>query len=412
MMSKFVSDIISLTPSNKHLDTRATKFHSLLSFYGYKCVLISSFGRIQTSENISSSKLSRNASSKYLISFFWETTRIYWHKFKNSRNLLSKLISPIVFIVYIAGMIFINFYRIRLIRCKVLIVHESIYTFAALVSKYLFGTKIIVDVHDDYRSLGIPFHDHFFYKNFKEPFDEFLRRTLYKNAQVCFTVSNSLAMELSSRYGRNFEVFLNTNDFFSQNENLVRSKPKLSLNELNSEKCITGIFIGNYKESLNLSFLESDIWSKSNKKFKFVFYGKGYENTLSKFGQSDYVSFHKPIDFRTDVFDFNGFDFGFMPLNDKNKSVKFALPNGLFTLIDAQLPVLYPDLLEMKKLNSELNFGILSDFSDPLNIFWNISSLIELNYRAQFKNDLFYKKYTPKKDNDRFVSIIRSLLNH
>lgn len=217
MMSKFDSDIISLTPSNKHLDTRATKFHSLLSFYGYKSVLISSFGKIQTSENISSPKLPRNASSKYLFSFFWNTISIYWHKFKNSRNLFSKLISPIVLIAYIAGIIFINFYRIGIIRCKVLIVHESIYTFVALVSKYLFGTKIIVDCHDDYHSLGIPFHDHFFYKNFKEPFDEFLRRILYKNAAVCFTVSDSLAMELSSRYGRNFEVFLNTNDFFSQN---------------------------------------------------------------------------------------------------------------------------------------------------------------------------------------------------
>jgi len=410
-MSKSISDVTSLTPSDQHLDSRATKFHSLLSLYGYKCVLISSFGRNQTSENTLTTKLSRNVSHKYLTSFFWETTRIYWHKYKNSRNLFSKLISPIIFIVYIAGVISINFYRIGFIRCKVLIVHESIYTFAALVSKYLFGTKIVVDVHDDYRSLGIPFHDNFFYKNFKEPFDEMLRKILYKNAQVCFTVSNSLANELSSRYGRSFEVFLNTNDYFSQNQNLIRKKPKLNQNGLDSQSSHTGIFIGNYKESLNLSFLDSNVWSESNEKFYFVFYGKGYENAPSKFKQKNYVTFHKPINLGIDFFDFNDFDFGFMPLNDKNKSVQFALPNGLFTLIDAQLPVLYPNLLEMKQLNNELNYGMLSDFSDPLNIFRNISELIRLNYGSQSKIDLFYKKYNLLKDNDRFVSIIRSLLN-
>jgi hypothetical protein len=410
MIAKKNLDITSLTPNNRDLDSRALKFHDLLVSQGLSCLLISSFGKNKSNKEVSNPNPSKKIKYENRVGMFWRIVRKAWYKFRDSHNFLTKLLSPIIFIGYVIGITYINFYRVGLIRSKVLIVHESIFTFTALTSKLIFGVKIIVDVHDDYQALTIPFRNHYFYRFFKEPFDEFLRRILYKNAHVCITVSDSLAGELSSRYSRNFEVVLNTNNFFSQNKLLYPKELTTdSIDFLNIEN-ITGLFIGNFKNSLDLSFLDPVVWHEFNNKIKFVFYGNGYEKIASKFKQCDYVSFNNAVDLCNDSFDFNNFDFGFMPLNNKDISVKFALPNGLFTLIDARLPILFPNLTEMVSLNNLLNYGLLSDFSDPSDIMCNISKIVKWDYKDNFRFDLYYEEYNQDFANDRFAEIIQKLI--
>jgi hypothetical protein len=410
MIAKKTLDITSLTPNHRDLDSRALKYHVLLVSQGLSCLLISSFGKIKSNKEVSNSNQSQKKLYENIVGLFWRIVRKTWYKFRDSHNFLTKLFSPIIFIGYIIGILFINFYRVGLIRSKVVIVHESIFTFTALTSKLIFGVKIIVDVHDDYQALTIPFHNHYFYRFFKEPFDEFLRRILYKNAHVCITVSDSLAGELASRYSRKFEVILNTNNFFSQNKLLYKKKIHTNAINILDIENVTGLFIGNFKKSLDLSFLDSEAWYEHQNRFKFVFYGNGYEKIASKYKLCNYVSFNNAIDLCNENFDFNKFDFGFMPLNHKDRSVKFALPNGLFTLIEARLPILFPNLIEMVLLNNILNCGLLTDFSDPLEIIANISKIVKWDHKENFRFDLYYEKYNQDFESNRFANIIQSLI--
>lgn len=410
MITKKTLDIISLTPNNRNLDSRALKFHVLLLSQGLSCLLISSFGKIKSNKEVLNSNSSQKNTCGNLVGMFWRIVRMAWYKFRDSHNFLTKLLSPIIFISYIFGILFINFYRVGIVRSKVLIVHESIFTFTALISKFIFGVKIIVDVHDDYQALTIPFRHHYFYRFFKEPFDEFLRRILYKNAHICITVSNSLAAELSSRYSRNFEVILNTNNFFSQNKTLFPKKIAPNPQDLLNNRNITGIFIGNYKNSLDFSFLDPLVWHGLDNRFKFIFYGNGYERIALEFEQCEYVSFNNAIDLCNDSFNFDNFDFGFMPLNTADASVRFALPNGLFTLIEARLPILFPNLIEMVSLNNLLNYGLLSDFSDPLDIIFKIPKIVNWHHKENSRFDLYHDKYNQIFDDNRFFTIIQRLI--
>ena len=406
MFSQKKWDVVSITPAHRLLDSRANKFHKTATKKGLLTCIISNFGKeIQYFENYQTSKIPKRIGN--LDTQKLNLAKQIWNFYKNHNNLpINALLLPALIVGYISRVLYINFFRIKFFKSKVLIVHEAFFLPLALVHKFFYKSQIIVDVHDDYRNIINKQNSTMFHIIFKNLFDETSRRILYKIANIRITVSHSLAQELKLIYARDFEVIRNINSFFIENENLIKKQylqPRISSNSV-----YRGIFIGNNKNSLKLDWLYDEFWN--TEKYEFNFFGNGYDS-IKLVSDVQHVRFHQAIDFNNEFFDFNDFDFGFIPLDIQNKSVKYALPNGFFTLNDAQLPILMPNIIELDSLNKKYNIGRLSNFQNAKNVYKDLAMLIQEYFECSRKNILTCEIHDWNAEEKIFIKLLDSLLN-
>jgi hypothetical protein len=351
-------DIVSLTPSHLNLDNRARRIHEVLTREGYKTLILHNIANpiiqigLVNDQKAQENEIHSESTFHYLLSFFWNL-------YKRIPTIFSIVSSPLMALIYVLYVVKINFFTVHIPKSKCIVIHESIFTLYAILQSWLHGTKIVVDVHDDYSSL-IPKHlQNHFDRYYRIPIEEYFRKLLYKKAHYCFTVSRSLADELNSRYCRKFLVIRSIPDFFDFHPSRLQKAD--GIHQFTRESW-RGIFIGNYKLSLETRFLSSDSWINYNPSTTFEFVGEGYDDLREKMSKFSHVKFRDPIDFSNDYFDFNEYDFGFIPINPSDKAMRHALPNGLFILMFANLPTLIPGLSEMIQVNNLANFALVTEF--------------------------------------------------
>jgi hypothetical protein len=378
--------VVSLVPNSIELDSRARRLNKIFNELGWETSIMDNLllnnKREQTNRNI--------------VKFnFMQVLKKLWNKYKKTdQGKLTIVTIPFIVIGYLLILIWINFFNIGVIRSNILVLHESYFYPSALISKIIFKTKLVVDVHDDYDNLALISYSTQFDRVFRIKFEQFMRRKLYNSADLRITVSNSLAVELSERYQNTFKVLENIENIFE--ENLILRKCTGSRNENNSQ-VIRGLFIGNFKESLDFEWLNNNHWSFSNIHFEFDIIGKGYTSEyISKFN-SKYIKFLDSIDFYESHFDFNNYDFGFMPFNSKNLSVKFALPNGFFKLAFSNLPLIVAECYELEQICKKYNLGVVSKFDCLLCIQKEIIFITSKDFLSsrdlrKFKDDYNFSK--------------------
>ena len=399
-------DVVSITPSLLVLDSRARKLNKSASNQGFSTYIISNFGKdIDFSDDYQASSIDANIYSHGARNF--NLIKRIWHFYKKQNNVfINTLMLPLLISGYIIRIFYINFFRIKFFRCRILIIHEAFFLPIALIQKTFFNTQIIVDVHDDYRKIISKQNATIFHMIFKNIYDEACRRILYKIATIRITVSYSLAEELKKIYSKDFVVIRNINSFFSDNKQLLQKEP--FRRKPPADYVYRGIFIGNNKNSLNLDWLFEDLWNSH--RFEFNFFGQGYDSS-GFIPNNKHIRYHKPINFANDSFDFNKFDFGFIPLNIRNESVKYALPNGFFTLVHAQLPILMPKIIELDSFNMKYNVGIVSEFDSARKVYNHLNQLMENAYELSYEKNLSFEIHNWNAEEKIFIKLLKSVLN-
>jgi hypothetical protein len=347
--------VVSLVPNSIELDSRARRLNKLFIKLGWETSIM---------DNLLLKEIEKETNSNKAGYYLMQVLRKLWNNYKKTNQGKTLIvITPLIIIGYLLILIWINFFRIGMIRSSILVLHESYFYPNALISKILFKTKLVVDVHDDYDSLSLNSYSTNFDRVFRIKFEQFMRRELYNRADLRITVSDTLAGALNERYENTFKVLENIEDIFEENSNLTKYTRSRTDNDY---QVIRGLFIGNFKESLDFEWLKNDAWSSSNIHFEFEVVGKGYSSEYISNFNSKYIRFLDSIDFYESNFDFNNYDFGIMPLNSANLSVKFALPNGFFKLAFSNLPLLVSDCYEFKLICNKYNLGVVSKFDCPL----------------------------------------------
>ncbi len=406
MFSKKIWDVVSITPSPLALDSRARKLDKSALNQGFSTYIISDFGKVvDYSDHNKAYMVDSNINGQGARNL--NLIKRIWHFYKKYDNvLINTLMMPFLITGYIILILYINFFRIKFFRCRVLIIHEAFFLPIAVIQKTIFKTQIIVDVHDDYRKIINKQNATIFHVVFKNLFDEASRKILYKIATIRITVSSSLAEELKKVYSKDFVVIRNINSFFSDNKQLLPKKP-LS-RKLPADYLYRGIFIGNNKNSLNLDWLFDNFWNRH--KYEFNFFGQGYDSR--EFIANDRkFHFHKAIDLTNDSFDFNDFDFGFIPLSIQNESAKYSLPNGFFTLFHAGLPILMPNIIELDSFNKKYNVGIVSEFDSAKKVYNDLNLLMEKATFLSHQKNFSFETHSWNVEELIFIKLLKTLLN-
>jgi hypothetical protein len=263
-------------------------------------------------------------------------------------------------------MLYFNLVKTKITKNDIIIIHGNFYSIHALISKFLFKTKIIVDTHDLYSALTLNDKPNIFEKYYKIPIDEYIARKIYKHSDLRITVSNSLSTILQTRYLKSFCVIRNCTDIPLEIQKIDQVNKKV-----NTSDKLHGIFIGNNKQGLTLEWLNDKKWFGSN--VNFHFYGEKYEN--EKILENNHTVVHPPVDFNLENFDFAFYDFAFFPYSIDHANIQVALPNGFFMLARAGLPCLLPINGEFKEINSQFNLGIFVNYYDSVNVYEGIETL-------------------------------------
>ena len=285
--------------------------------------------------------------------------------------------------------------------------HESIFTFSVVAAKIFYKVNIIVDVHDYYTHI-IPKHSQTpFDKYYRVKFEDYLRRILYKNASLRLTVSESLANSLEKAYDMEFKVFRNIGNVFETNKLLIRKYIDFNTKFESSKR--RGVFIGNYKNALKFDWLKDAYWTNTFDKIEFTLIGNGYTDEFKKTFNSEIVKFMDPIDFYIDAFDFNLYDFGFLPYESTGLANQFALPNGFFLLAQSNLPLLVPKINEISRICEAYNLGLTSDFLDSEFINEEILRITSNEFLSKKETNKFYLNFTFEAESDKFLDMIYHL---
>ena len=356
----------------------------------------------------STKNIKEGISISYLLQIFSKILQKYWRRYKASNNIaIQNVLAPFLFFSYVLWVLYINLRKIRKLKANTIIVHESIFTFSVIAAKIFYKSNIIVDVHDYYTYI-IPKHSQTpFDKYYRIKFEDYLRRILYKNASLLLTVSESLANSLEEAYGMEFKVFRNIGNVFETNELLIRKYLDFNTNFESSKR--RGVFIGNYKNALKFDWLKDAYWTNTFDKIEFTLIGNGYTDEFKKTFNSEIVKFMNPIDFYVDAFDFNLYDFGFLPYESTGLANQFALPNGFFLLAQSNLPLLVPKINEISRICEAYNLGLTSDFLDSEFINEEILRITSNEFLSKKETNKFYLNFNFEDESDKFLDIMYHL---
>jgi hypothetical protein len=396
-----IKKVVTITPNVIELDSRARRFDSIFKTLGYETCIISRSKKdvVHFQDRITVTSLAQ---------VFVKLLKKYWRRYKKSnRRAIQHILAPFMFISYLIWVIAINLRKIKKLRADIIVLHESIDTISVLTAKFIFKAKIIVDVHDYYRFI-VP-------ENLQTPFDKFyrikfedqLRRILYKNANLLLTVSESLAYSLEKEYGLEFKTIKNIGNTFDSNNNLAQKD--INLNVTSSSNIKRGVFIGNHKNALKCDWLKEAFWTNSSYRVEFTFIGDRYTDEFIKEFNSDYVHFSNSVDFFVDTFDFNLYDFGFLPYESTGLANEFALPNGFFLLAQSNLPLLVPKINEIARICEFYNLGLTSDFLNSECIMSEITLITSNEFLINKKLNHFNLDFNFKLESKKFLDMLSEL---
>jgi hypothetical protein len=392
---------VSITPNVIELDSRARRLDSIFKTLGYETNMISK-------PKNNTSYLQDKISVSSLAQILRKILKKCWRRYKASNNrVMQHALAPFMLVSYFFWVVVINIKKIKKLRADIVIVHESIYTLSVVTAKIFFKAKIIVDVHDYYKyivpeNLQTPFD-----KYYRIKFEDYLRRILYKNASLLLTVSESLANSLENAYGLEFKVIVNIGDVFNTNVNVIQKDINLNVGSSLIRK--RGIFIGNHKNALKCDWLKDEYWTNSSNKVEFTFIGSGYTDKFVEEFNSDFVKFMDPVDFFVDAFDFNLYDFGFLPYESSGLANRFALPNGFFLLAQSYLPLLVPKINEIARICEIYDLGLTDDFLDSKSINNKITRITSNEFLLKKRTNQFKSDFNFKLESDKLLDILSKL---
>ena len=237
-----------------------------------------------------------------------------------------------------------------------------------------YGVPYIYDAHDFYQGIERDDEISWAHRYLTRPFERWLERQCIKNAAAVVTVADGIAAQLRSTYGCDALVIRNCQDSRLEQERLPGLRETVGVN---SDDFLV-VVIGNAKKGQALlEMLQAIV--ELPEAVHVAFLGAGYAEMCAEEVQRlelgrrvHFVPPVKPFEIVPFVRSADATAILYYP-----RSVNYAncLPNGFFQSLAAELPVLYPDLHEIKKVAERFDVGICIDPQDPQSLRAGIETL-------------------------------------
>lgn len=235
------------------------------------------------------------------------------------------------------------------------------------------GVPYVYDAHDFYSSMEAQEPGQAWWMRLTHWYERRLERECVRNAAAVVTVSDGLADLMEQRFGRRPVVVLNTPDprLHEQTADSIRQRARVP------RDAFVIAVVNNLKQAMAVEELLQALLLLP-RDVMVVFLGARYDDVrrrASELGLQDRTVFLDPVR-PTEVVPFIRDADALINLY-YSASVNYVncLPNNFFSAIAAGLPLLYPELDEMRRVAAKYEIGVPIDPRDPASIARGISAL-------------------------------------
>lgn len=234
---------------------------------------------------------------------------------------------------------------------------------------------IVYDAHDFYTAIEPVDQVGSFDRNLLIPFSKWLESRCVARANEVLTVSPGLAQLYQDAYGKAPVVVRNCHDARLDETGVVDLRTRLGLLP---EDIVIGI-AGNWKAGQKFDSLLR-VLASGPSNLHLVLIGGGYQRlhpavaVLELGNRVHELGRLMPSEI---VPALAGADAAAILYYARTENYRRALPNGFFQSVAAGLPILYPDLPEIRALAEQGDFGLMVDWSDEMAIASALSEVSE-----------------------------------
>ena len=222
------------------------------------------------------------------------------------------------------------------------------------------GVPYIYDAHDFYSRLEEPDQISWTHRHLVLPFEKWLERKCVKHAAAVVTVADGIADLLRETFGCESVVIRNCHDSRLDQEHPPAMRETIGIRPDD----FLVVVIGRAKKGraiLELLQAVADLPDKVH----VAFLGSGYQEKFADdvqrpglVGRAHFVPPVKPFEVVPFV---RSADAAAILYYARSANYAYSLPNGFFQSVAAELPVLYPDLIEIKKVAEHFDIGVRID---------------------------------------------------
>lgn len=219
---------------------------------------------------------------------------------------------------------------------------------------------------------------------FEKKIVKFLEKRLIKYVDKIITVSESIANEYVRLYGVNKPALVLNCPKFQKvvKKDLFREKFNLNKND------IIFLYIGGLQLGRGIEII-LDVFKRLTNEKVLIVLGDGslkekvevYAKTCKNIFYHPAVSYEILLNYTASA------DFGLLPYENTCLNHYFCLPNKLFDYLMAGLPVIVPDLLELKKIVETYRLGYIVESYKPENLITTING-IKKDDKFSFLNNI------------------------
>lgn len=253
---------------------------------------------------------------------------------------------------------------------------HAFYQFPAVLILCLrYRAKLIYDAHDFYSQLEDDANFSPFWKNWVVPFEGLVERLCVKFANDVVTVNDGIAALMRKRFGCKPLILRNVHDLRLDRQPTRTIREAIGL----PPEAFLVVSIGNWKPGMAIDEMFKAL-SLLPQHVHLAFLGAGYlplGEAINSSGIGGRVHIVKSV-LPQEVVPF------IAPANASiilyyGKSINYqnALPNRFFQSIAAELPLIYPDLPEIRRLADQYGIGLVADPRSPSEIASALRTLIE-----------------------------------
>jgi glycosyltransferase involved in cell wall biosynthesis len=239
-----------------------------------------------------------------------------------------------------------------------------------------YGVPYIYDAHDFYSRVHDLEPDAHLWRRWAHRFESWVERLSAAHAAAVVTVSEGLAEKMQPAFNRRPDVIRNAHDARLERAPADTLRTRLGLDD----RAFLVVVIGQAKPGLAIEQV-CDAVRELPREVHVAFLGGGYDRAaaaarLRYGGAEDRIHTLAPVA-PTEIVPFvRSADAALLPYFALSVNYEHALPNGLFSSLTAELPVLYPALPEVVRLAQRYDFGIPIDALDPASIRGGIAALL------------------------------------
>lgn len=370
--------VLSLTPVSLTKDSRTLKMAASFARKGYRSIVLEHQPSQRSFEGLGIETLTfgtktpqreavSNKKKNYLKTLLVAIAKFTWHSMRYLG--LGSINNRISFNQF--KKIFKEKYSLEnasIPQADIYIFHS--YEFVDFALKLPKDSIVIYDAHDFYQEIN-PLSDYpTLVRKWILPYQKELERKLIDRSNIFTTVSGGLSCKYKDVFLKQPTVIRNAHDF------RIDVNPQKNIREFLGLKKddIIVCAVGNKK--LGMAFNQTiEAFSHLAKRLHLVFLGNGYEKSDRKNSNIHYIPAIPPEEVVPFI---KSADFGIILYYSLTENYQYALPNGFFQSLAADLPLIFPrQLKEICALHEKISFGIPTNINDVSSVQAAIEELAD-----------------------------------